>query len=284
MPALLFDTAHSRAPPQPVTHSITQPVPAPRDYISFSAIKTYQSCPLRYFYRYIAGIPENTISAAFVFGGAIHRAIEHHFQSLLENNAAPSQEELLSEYRAGWQDHSLPIRFSKDEQAASFDDLAVRMLKAFSESDLSRPAGKIIAIEETLRGDLIPGLPDVLGRVDLIWETPQELVIADWKTARAKYSQDQVDESAAQLLLYGELAKDFAPGKQIKLQFGVLTKTKEVSVDSHSFVFDQAQVERTKRIIERIWKAIQAEHFYPAPSMMNCPGCPYRDACRKWPG
>ena len=62
------------------------------------------------------------------------------------------------------------------------------------------------------------------------------------------------------------------------------TKTKEVSVDTHSFVFDQAQVDRTKRIIERIWRAIQAEHFYPAPSMMNCPGCPYRDACRKWPG
>jgi putative RecB family exonuclease len=280
MTSLLFDAAHSRAPPQPVI----QPEPASRDYISFSAIKTYQQCPLRYFYRYIAGIPEHTISAAFVFGGAVHRAIEHHFQSLLESNTAPSQEELLSEYRAGWQDHSLPIRFSKDEQAGSFDDLAVRMLKAFANSDLSRPAGKIIAIEETLRGDLIPGLPDVLGRVDLIWETKQELVIADWKTSRAKYSQDQVDESASQLLLYGELAKDFAPGKQLRLQFGVLTKTKEVSVDTHNFPFDQAQVDRTKRIIERIWNAIQAEHFYPAPSMMNCPGCPYRDACRKWPG
>jgi putative RecB family exonuclease len=275
MTALLFETDQSRAPP---------PEQVARDYISYSAIRTYQQCPLRYYFRYIAGIPEKTISAAFVFGGAVHRAIEHHFQCLLESNTAPSQDELLAAYRAGWQDHSLPIRFSKDEQASSFDDLAVRMIKAFSDSHLSRPAGKIIAIEETLRGDLIPGLPDVLGRVDLILDTTQELIVADWKTSRAKYSQEQVDESAAQLLLYGELARDFAPGKQIKLQFGVLTKTKDVSIDAHSFAFYQAHVERTKRIIERVWQAIQSEHFYPAPSMMNCPGCPYREVCKAWPG
>lgn len=279
MTALLFDSrtdANSRAPPQPPSAS--------RDYISFSAIKTYQQCPLRYFFRYIAGIPETTISASLVFGSAVHRAVEHHFRTLLETSCFPSQEELLAEYRAGWADHSLPIRFSKDEQADSFDDLAARMISAFSQSDLAQPNGKILGIEETLRGEVIPGLPDVLGRVDLIWETKDELVVTDWKTSRAKYSQDQVDESASQLLLYGELAQDFAPNKRVRLQFGVLTKTKDVSVDVHSFAFDPLQLDRTKRVIERIWHAIESEHFYPAPSMMNCPGCPYRDACRKWPG
>jgi putative RecB family exonuclease len=275
MAALLFETGQSRAP---------SPEPVARDYISFSAIRSYQQCPLRYHFRYVAGIPETTISAAFVFGGAVHKVIEHHFQSLLESNIAPSQDELLAEYRAGWQAQTLPIRFGKDEQAGSFDDLAVRMIKAFSGSKMAKPTGRILAIEETLRGELIPGLPDVLGRVDLILETQQELVISDWKTARSKYTPDQVDESATQLLLYGELAKDFAPGKKLRLQFGVLTKTKEVSIDAHSFEFNQAQVDRTKRIIERIWTAIQTGHFYPAPSLMNCPGCPYRDPCREWPG
>src|SRR5690606_20793160 len=99
-----------------------------------------------------------------------------------------------------------------------------------------------------------------------------------------KYTQEQVDESAAQLLLYGELAKDFAPGKQLRLQFGVLTKTKEVNVDIHSFSFEQSSLARPKRVIERVWHAIESEHFFPAPSLMNCPGCPYRDPCRKWPG
>ena len=28
-----------------------------RDYISFSSIRTYQNCPLRYFFKYVAGLP-----------------------------------------------------------------------------------------------------------------------------------------------------------------------------------------------------------------------------------
>lgn len=282
MTALLFDARaeapSTRAPP------LSEKPPVVRDYISFSAIRTYQQCPLRYYFRYIAGIPEETVSAALVFGSAIHRAIEHHFRRLLETNYPATEGELLSEYRAEWQEQSLPIRFSKEEQVESFNGLATRMLAAFVQSELAKPAGKILAIEESLRGEIIPGLPDLLGKVDLIVETSTELVISDWKTARSKYTRDQVDESAAQLRLYGELAKDFAPSKRLRLQFGVLTKTKEVSIDSHGFRFDQTQLDRTKQIIQQVWTAIQAEHFYPAPSQMNCPGCPYREPCRKWPG
>jgi putative RecB family exonuclease len=281
MTALLFEsgveTPDTRAPPQP-----SQAAP-PRDYLSFSSIRTYQQCPLRYYFRYVAGMPEETISVALVFGSAIHRAIEHHFRVLLETSCFPSQEELLAEYQAGWKGHSVPIRFRQGQHARSFDELAARMISAFSQSQLARPAGRILAIEETLRAEIIPGLPELLGRIDLIWETKDELVITDWKSARARYSQDQIDEAAPQLLLYGELAQDIAPGKRVRLQLGVLTKTKDTSIDTHSFPFDQRQLDRTKRIVERVWHAITAEHFFPAPSQMNCPGCPYRDPCRKWP-
>lgn len=157
------------------------------------------------------------------------------------------------------------------------------MLAAFSASDLARPSGRILGVEETLRGEIIPGIPDVLGRVDLIWETSDELVITDWKSSRARSSQEQIDESATQLLLYGDLARYFAPGKRIRLQFGVLTKTKQVSVDTHSFSIDEKQVYCAKRIVEQVWKSIGSAHFFPAPSLMNCPCCPYRDPCRKWP-
>lgn len=282
MTTLLFDGRAAgpltRAPPQP-------PKPAPaRDYISFSAIRTYQQCPLRYFFRYIAGMPDETISASLVFGSAIHRAVEHHFRRQLETNSPATQEELLGEYRSEWQNQTRPVRFSRDEHADSFDELANRKIEAFSQSSLAKAEGRILGIEESLRGAVIPGLPDLLGKVDLIIETPSELVITDWKTSRSKYTPDQVDESAAQLLLYGELAKDFAPSKQLRLQFGVLTKTKEVNVDVHRVAAEQTQLDRTKRVVERVWHAVQAEHFFPAPSQMNCPGCPYREPCRKWPG
>jgi RecB family exonuclease len=277
MAALLCDPAPARPPP-------VQDSSSDRDYISFSAIRTYQACPLQYFFRYIAGLPKETISASLMFGAAIHRAIEHHFRRLLEGQAAPSLAELLAEYALGWQDHSAPIRFAKDEDISSFDALADRMLWTFATSGLAQPTGRILAVEETLRGDVIPGLPDLLGRVDLIVEEPNELLISDWKTSRARYSPDQVEDSSEQLLLYAELARGFAPNKRVRLEFAVLTKTKEVSIGRHAAPADPLRLDRTKRIVERVWRSIEAEHFYPAPSPMNCGGCPYRAACRKWPG
>src|SRR5438045_3943478 len=73
-----------------------------RDYISFSAIRAYQACPLRYYFRYIAALPEESVAATLVFGTSIHRAIEHHFRELLAGNAAPSLATLLEQYQAGW--------------------------------------------------------------------------------------------------------------------------------------------------------------------------------------
>jgi putative RecB family exonuclease len=137
-------------------------------------------------------------------------------------------------------------------------------------------------VEEELRGPVIPGCPDILGRVDLIVEMDDALVIADWKTARSRWSQEQVEDSSEQLLLYSELARDFAPGKPVKLEFVVLTKSKEPMVDRHVLPVIQARADRTKRMVEEVWRAIDAGHFYPAPSAMNCPSCPYRQQCRSW--
>lgn len=275
MLAIDFDKPRTRASPTPTK---------PRDYLSFSAIKTYQSCPLRYFFRYIAGLPDDLVSASLVFGASIHRAFEFHFRQLLAGNTPPPLEDLLAEYLRGWEEREAEfVRFGKDEKG-DLENLAIRMLTKFQSHDLSKPTGRILAVEEELRGSLIPGLPDLLGRVDLIVETPDELVVSDWKTSRARWSQEQVDENADQLILYSELAKDFAPGKPVKIEFSVLTKTKETNIDRHLQSVSAAQVDRTKRIVERVWNAINNEHFYPAPSAMNCPGCPFKTTCRAWPG
>src|SRR5262249_18467586 len=98
---------------------------------------------------------------------------------------------------------------------------------------------------------------------------PDDLLL---KPARSQWSQEHVEESANQLLIYSELAKPLAEGKPVKLSFAVLTKTKVPDMSLHQVEADPRHVTRTKRIVERIWHAIQAGHFYPNPSPMNCPG------------
>jgi putative RecB family exonuclease len=140
----------------------------------------------------------------------------------------------------------------------------------------------VIGVEEELRGPIIPGVPDLLGRIDLLIETDDAVIISDLKTSRSRWSRDQAADSAEQLLLYSELVKALVPGKQMRLQFVVLTKAKEPVVDVHELPVVPQRVDRTKRIVERVWKAIEAGLYYPAPSPMQCPSCPYREPCRAW--
>jgi putative RecB family exonuclease len=162
------------------------------------------------------------------------------------------------------------------------ETMITSFLADFQASNVARPKGRILAVEEELRGPIIPGCPDILGRVDLIIEEDEALVVSDWKTARSRWSREQAEDASEQLLLYTELAKDFAPGKPVVIEFVILTKTKEALVDRHVLPVDPTQVARTKRVVEKVWRAIESGIFYPAPSAMNCPSCPYRDQCRSW--
>lgn len=271
---------NSRASPPPPA----SPKPI-RDYLSHSAISLYQSCPLRYYFRYVAGLPERTVSANLVFGSAVHRAIEHHFNELLAGDEPPTLDALIGEYDRHWQDADpQAVQFGKDDDVESLGQLAQKMFEAFQVSSLASPTGQIIGVEEELRGTVVPGCPDILGRIDLLVEAAEELVVTDLKTSRSRWSRDQADDSAGQLLLYHELVRDFAPGKRVRLQFAVLTKTKEPVMDLHEVPVEQKRIDRTKRIVEQVWRAIDSNAFYPAPSILQCPSCSFRKECREWLG
>jgi RecB family exonuclease len=256
-----------------------------RDYLSFSAISLFQQCPLRYMFRYLLGLPEEVVSASLVFGGAIHAAVQFHFEQLLAGGTAPSLDTLLDVYQDAWHGREgQTVLFNKGEDANALGRLADRMLTGFQRSDFAQPSGTIIGVEEELRGELLPGCPDLLARIDLIVDTGDAVVVTDFKTARREWSQGQVYDSAPQLLLYSELVKHLADGKPLRLAFAVMTKTAIPFLALHDVPADQHQIDRTKRIVERVWRSIQAGNFYPSPSPLQCPTCPFQKPCRAWKG
>src|SRR5262249_46052018 len=147
-----------------------------------------------------------------------------------------------------------------------------------------RPAGAIIGIEESLRGVLVPGVPDLVGRIDLIVEAEDSVTVTDFKSARSAWDQHHVEDAGSQLLLYHELVKPLADGKPIRLQFLVMTKGKVPEIAVHPVAVDPKQIQRTKKVVEQVWRAIEGGVFYPSPSPLNCPSCPYRQQCRAWTG
>jgi CRISPR/Cas system-associated exonuclease Cas4 (RecB family) len=258
---------------------------AKRDYISFSAISLYQACPLRYYFRYVAGLPEDFVSSNLVFGSALHASVQFHFEQLLAGQPAPHLDTLLAVFQEHWaRTTANAVRFGKGENRDTLSGLADRMLRVFQTSAHARPVGTILGVEEELRGPVVPGCPDLLARLDLIVDGGDALVINDFKTSRSSWGESHVTESASQLLLYHELAWGLAGSKPVRLEFAVLTKAKTPALTVHAVTADRYQIERTKRVVERVWQAIRAGHFYPAPSPMQCPTCPYRRACKAWAG
>lgn len=261
-----------------------------RPYLSYSAVSTYQRCPLRFFFAYVAGLQPEFRASSLVFGGAIHAAIEHHYRCLLEGQPAPPLDDLLAEFdRASAADITVPIRYGKNETPESLRELASRMLAAFRSHDLSRldTSSNLIGVEEELRGLIIDDCPEILGRLDLVASSRNALRIFDFKTSRSRWDDSQIEEAAPQQLLYAELAKPLAESlglDQIQIGWIVLTKTKQPTIELHTLMPEQREIDRVKRIVLRVWQAIAEGHFYPAPSTMNCSGCPHRNACRNWEG
>ena len=256
-----------------------------RDYISWSAISMFRTCPLKYKFRYIDGLPEDSVSSALVFGTGIHSAVEQHYQSILSGDPKPDLDALLFAYRSAWLPHDPDaIQFGSSETRASLDALATRMLTAFLASPAASVQGRVLGVEEEIRGMLVEGVPDLYGRVDLLTEESDSLVVTDIKTSRGRWSQEQVEDSGEQLLLYSHLASEISPGKTLKTRFLVLTKTKEPVVEAHVREVEPAAVKRTLAGVERVWRAISAGNFYPTPSTMSCASCGYRAACRAWAG
>jgi putative RecB family exonuclease len=256
-----------------------------RDYISWSAISTFRTCPLKYKFRYVDGLPEESVSSALVFGTGIHSAVEQHFQAILSGDPKPDLDVLLFAYRSAWLPHDPEaIQFGSTETRSSLDALAARMLTAFLSSPAASVQGRVLGVEEEIRGMLVEGVPDLYGRVDLLTEDADALVVTDIKTSRGRWSQEQVEDSGEQLLLYSHLASEISSGKKIATRFLVLTKTKEPVVEEHVREVEPTAVKRTLAGVERVWRAIKSGVFYPAPSTMNCSGCGYRAACRVWAG
>ena len=264
---------------------ISVATPKKRDYLSYSAVRTFQGCPLKYRFRYVDGLPEECVSSSLVFGSAIHAAVEFYFSQQLAGEELPNVDRLREVYQQSWWDRSEEeVRFGKTESADALHQLAGRMLHTFLASDLANPPGRIIGVEEELRGELSPALPDLLGRIDLLLETDDAVVIQDFKTSRSAWNDEQAEDQSDQLLLYADLVRRLMPGKQLRLQFAVITKTREPKVQLLEARFDESKLDRTKRVFESVWSAIQVGNFYPSPSPMQCPSCGYRSHCTAWKG
>lgn len=172
------------------------------------------------------------------------------------------------------------VRAAVDEELRG---LPARRANGRPDSPAARPSGTILAVEEPLWADLGPETPPLLARVDLLTDSGQALWVTDLKTARSRWTADHAQQAADQLVLYAHAARQLVPARRLRLQLVVLTKTRHSEVQTLPLVADPHQLQRARHTARTLWQAIRQGHFYPAPSPVHCPTCPFQEPCQHWP-
>jgi CRISPR/Cas system-associated exonuclease Cas4 (RecB family) len=257
-----------------------------RTYLSHSQISMMRACPRKFSFQYVEKARPDFIPSSLIFGGSIHSALELYFRAKLEGLDV-THEALISAYQDGWRRQrekdgsDLPVKFNTDQTVETLNELADRMIGSFLASPLASPKGTILGIEEELRVQLDPGLPDLLAKVDLVTKTDSALHVTDFKTSRSRWNEQKAQESAEQFLLYGATVRQMSQhlDARVKLHFAIITKAKKPVVQLIPVQADHDRIAGLKDSVDQIWQAIQAGNFYPNPSPQNCTTCPFRSRC-----
>jgi putative RecB family exonuclease len=262
-----------------------------RSYLSYSQLSCMRSCPRKFAFRYVESAPADFIPSSLIFGGSIHSALELFFRARLEGLEV-CQGALLSAYHDGWKrqqrdaGEDMPVRFNRNQDIDSLHTLAGKIIASFLASSLASPKGTILGVEEELRVQLDPELPDLLARVDLVTQTDGALHVIDFKTSRSKWTEQKAQESGEQLLLYRLAVSRMSQhlGVPVRLHFAIITKAKTPVVQLIPVPSDDSRIAGLKDSVKQIWEAIQSGNYYPNPSPQNCVTCPYRSRCPAFSG
>jgi DNA helicase-2/ATP-dependent DNA helicase PcrA len=220
-------------------------VRSPITYLSFSQIDTFNTCPLKYRYRYLQKIPTPPVAAA-VFGETIHKTLKDFYQKALENKK-PTKKDLLAILKKNWHD-----------KGYDSDRLPKYLEQAF-----------VVKAKEGLR---------IGGRIDRVDETKSGTEIIDYKTGRV-IEQKKVDQSL-QMSIYALAATD--PGvlaqnpEDIVLSFYFLDKGEKRSTQRTK----EELIKARKEIIEKA-KEIEKSKFEPTPGIW-CDFCDFKLICEAW--
>ena len=235
--------------------------------VSFSQVDDYLSCPLKYRLRHRVRVPVPP-HHALVFGNAIHQAVAAG--NIRRLRGEPMPVELLHEtLDAHWQSEGfLSQEHETARQRAGRTALDRFAARATGDED------RIVAVEQPFSVRI--GDDRIRGRYDVVRETPEGVVITDYKSgdvrdpARAR----QRARDSLQLQLYAlawEAEHGQAPAA-VELHFlegdvvGRVTPTAR-------------KLDGAQRKLARATAGIRAGDFEATPGYPACDWCPFRRVC-----
>ncbi len=240
------------------------------DYISYSHLQTFATCPLHYKLRYLLKIP-GAPTPSQSFGTSIHLVLKDFYQSwIIGNNISIKDSSKL--FTTNWINEGYFSKEHEKKALAKAKQIVIKYLKKnFNKDHLP------IALEQPFKFNL--GNLKISGRIDRIDLLENGKVeIIDYKTGQNKLTQKRLDESE-QLSLYALAAREILekpfnvdPGNLI-LSFHYLDTNTKLSTKRTNVQLDEAKKEVLKKV-----KEIERSEFECSRSIY-CKNCEYKMLC-----
>jgi len=233
---------------------------AEKNTYSFTQIKDYMDCPLKYKLTHIDKVPRRP-KPYFTFGSVIHETLKR-FYELIQKNRGADLQGLLRIYKELW----APSGYRDKREEAIYKTRGERELRAFfshNKDSLKAPlyVEKKFALE-------IDGRP-FKGFIDRIDELDNGKVeIIDYKTGKK-----DTKKSGMQLDLYA-----IAAGEKLGLDVGLLSFYYITDNTKKPFRRTREDLETTKAKVAEVMGDVESGNFSPRVSR-NCMYCDYQILC-----
>lgn len=244
--------------------------------VSYSALETFRSCPLKYKFQVIDKIATPK-SVEAVFGTLIHSTLKFAHEG---GFLPPSEADALNHFSIGWN----PEIFKGDQiqERMAFTQGVKIIQDYYRKNQLSEV--KIVALESRFsialadqkENHLVSGIID---RIDKV-EGDAEFEIIDYKTGRKLPSQETVENNWQLLIYLLAFLKRYpqyeATPEKIKLSLYFLNHGVKLS----AFKTSEQLLAGRSEILEEI-KKIAISDFAPTVSPL-CGWCGYQKLCPMW--
>jgi ATP-dependent DNA helicase UvrD/PcrA len=257
-----------QAPPPDLSGLGLAPIPDDEPLaVSHRQVDDYETCPLKYQFIHILRIPLRQHHSV-VYGNALHKAVEFYLRRRAAGNYT-SLEDFLTAFDNAWRNEGFLTR-EHEEQRKRAGIAALTRFYHEEEASGQKPTD----VEREFGFNL--GLDRVRGRFDRVDETPDGLVIVDYKSSDVTDPKkaDQRAKESLQLKIYA-LAQYEMTGRlpaRVELHFlesGLVGRHTPTDLD----------LAKAREAIAEAARGIRRREFEATPEYQACRYCPYNQIC-----
>lgn len=272
-----------------------------RSTFSHSRLSAFETCPRKYFFRYIEGLESKDETIEAFVGKQVHGVLEW-LHTEVQAKRVPALDAVLARFRADWdrghaeaKANGIVIRIVREgDTADSYRALGERCLSGYHARYAPFDAVEVVGVEMRLDAPLdeagthwMTGIADRVSRVrDGVYE------IRDYKTGRWVPSQAELDQDRQLALYQYALHRLFPDAREVHLVWNYLRHDRELRSRRTPQALEKLRADTLALVLRVLERHAAVEHrrddvaavdaAFPTVTSRLCDWCEWKPICPAW--